>query len=317
MRVIFWGARGSLPTSITAETIRQKIIQAFLEAQKTKLETRDEIEQFVHGLPMSIRGSFGSNTPCVQVDCGNEYILLDAGTGIRDFSNHIMKSGQVSGNTFNIILSHLHWDHIQGFPFFVPSYIKGNKINFYGWHKDLEMAFRRQQKSPSFPIDFSDLGAEINFHTVEYPNKIMINDIEVSPFKQFHPGDSYGIRINDGMKAVVYSTDAEHKKDAEGDDDYGFVQFFQNADLLIFDAQYKYIEAIDMKENWGHSSNVIGVELAVRSKVDKLCLFHNEHTFNDYELEQSLIDAKNYAKIYDPDYDLNIEMAYDGLEIEI
>jgi len=115
---------------------------------------------------------------------------------------------------------------------------------------------------------------------------------------------------------VVYSTDSEHKEDAEVED-YVFIEFFKNADLLIFDAQYTLLDAVDGKENWGHSSNLSAVELAVRSGVKRLCLFHSEHTYDDESLDQFLNDTREYLKIHDHTYPLKIYLAYDGLEMEL
>jgi phosphoribosyl 1,2-cyclic phosphodiesterase len=321
MRVYFWGTRGSLPTSITNKMIEAKIFKAVKAARNHKMETDEEIKTFIRNeLPFAVRGGYGGNTSCIELRGGDEYVLGDAGTGLRDFGNYYMKAkmtGQKNLPTvFNIFISHLHWDHIQGFPFFTPAFIPGNKIHIYGCHADLEQIFINQQNAPCFPVPLQAMRAEIRFHVIQPGRSYDIAGINVTGIKQNHPGDSYGYSFIKDGKNVVYSTDAEHKDSAK-DDNYEFIKFFQNANLLIFDAQYSFLDAVDTKENWGHSSNLLGVELAVRAGVQRLCLFHNEHTFDDEALDQFLNDTRKYLQILDSSSRLEIYLAYDGLEIEI
>ena len=158
--------------------------------------------------------------------------------------------------------------------------------------------------------------ADISFHILEPGQTYDIAGINVTGIKQNHPGDSYGYCFRQDGKKIVYSTDSEHKENSK-DDSYEFIEFFQNADLLIFDAQYSFLEAVDTKENWGHSSNILGVELALRAGVRRLCLFHNEHTCDDEALDQFLNDTRQYLRLIDDSSTLKIDLAYDGLEIEI
>ena len=327
MKVRFWGSRGSLPASYTAEAIRMKLFVALKAASELNLRTDDEIRDFLHnslaneGPAFSTVGSYGSNTSCVEI-CSSEgeYLLCDAGTGLRDFGNHVVQSaGQrenSKGNTFNICLSHLHWDHIQGFPFFTPAYISGNRIRIYGFHKELERAFVTQQEYPYFPVPLESMSADIEFIVLEEGEEYEIAGLTVRGAKQNHPGDSYGYRFEKDGKSVVYSTDSEHKKEAY-EKDYVFLSFFKDADLLIFDAQYSLLDAITAKENWGHSSNIIAVELSVKSGVKRLCIYHNEPTLDDERLDKFLEDTRKYLKVYAEDYALRIDLAYDGLEIEV
>jgi len=157
---------------------------------------------------------------------------------------------------------------------------------------------------------------DISFTVLDIDKEHMLAGYKVTGMKQNHPGDSYGYCFEKGDKKIVYSTDAEHKKDSESEE-YSFINFFRNADLLVFDAQYTLLDSIDAKEDWGHSSNMLAVELSVRSNVKRLCLFHNEYTYNDEDLEKSLLDGRKYVKLYDKNCDLDVHMAYDGLEIEI
>jgi phosphoribosyl 1,2-cyclic phosphodiesterase len=322
VKVYFWGTRGSLPASVTAEEVRTKILRALKESGDRTFQTDEEIIEFMDGhLPFSIRGSYGTNTSCVEIMGRKEYILCDAGTGLRDFGNHASKSSSKDKpdqkNIFNIFISHLHWDHIQGFPFFTPAYIEGNSVNIYGCHNELEQAFINQQNYPYFPVPLKYMKADIRFITLESGKEYEIAGFKVKVMKQNHPGDSYGYRFERDGKSIVYSTDCEHKDDVDNED-YVFLDFFRDADLLIFDAQYELEEAIDAKENWGHSSNIIAVELSVKAKVKRLCIFHNEPTFEDEKLDQFLENTRRYLAIHaEESHPLQIDLAYDGLQIEL
>jgi len=274
MQIHFWGTRGSLPTSATTKMVEAKIFKALQAARSHRLETDEAIRTFMREkLPFSVRESYGGNTACVEIAGQAQYVLCDAGTGLRDFGNRYMKdriNGQENlSNIFHIFISHLHWDHIQGFPFFTPAYLPGHHIHIYGCHKALEQAFTLQQNTPCFPVPLTAMKADISFHVLEPDHPYNIAGLEVTAIRQCHPGDSYGYRFLKDGKKMVYSTDSEHQEGAH-DDDYRFIDFFKNADLLIFDAQYSYLDAVDAKQNWGHSSNLLGVEVALRAGARRL-----------------------------------------------
>jgi len=326
MRIYFWGTRGSLPASISSDAIKKKIFKVVKAASSLSFHSDEEIEKFLYNsltnnkLPFSAIGSYGANTSCIEIDGGNEYVLCDAGTGLRDFGGYVLKTlGQThrqKPNVFNIFMSHLHWDHIQGFPFFTPAYMAGNHINIYGIHKELEKVFMTQQENPFFPVPLKSMNAQIKFTVLKPEKEYKIAGLTVKAIQQNHPGNSYGYRFEKDGKSVVYSTDSEHKGEAY-DDDYVFLDFFRDADLLIFDAQYSLLDAISFKENWGHSSNIMGVELSVKANVKRLCIFHNEPTLDDEKLDQFLDDTRRYLKIYAESSPLQIDLAYDGMQIEI
>jgi phosphoribosyl 1,2-cyclic phosphodiesterase len=320
MQVRFWGTRGSLPTSITSSINEAKIFKAIRMSQSFALATDDDIRAFVREkLPFSVRQSYGGNTSCVEIDAGKEFLLCDAGTGLRDFGYQVMKAradGADLPKDFHIFISHLHWDHIQGFPFFTPAFLPGSRIHLYGCHAELEQAFVCQQMEPYFPIPLSAMKADISFRVLKPGEVYDIAGAKVSAARQNHPGDSYGYRFLIGGKTVGYSTDAEHKKEAQ-DDHYRFLDFFNRADLLIFDAQYDFLDSVDAKENWGHSSNLLGVELALRAGVRRLCLFHHEHTLHDEALDRFLEDTRRYLAIFEKSSTMEVCLAYDGLVMEI
>src|SRR5262249_31455473 len=150
----------------------------------------------------------------------------------------------------------LHWDHIMGFPFFTPAFVSGNRILIYGCHELLEHAFRRQQDEPSFPVGFDRLAASIEFVQLVPGRRYQIAGMAVTAMRQSHSGDSYGYRFERGGGSVVYSTDSEHKL-ADPQETEAFVSFFKSADLVIFDAMYSLADAVSVKEDWGHSSNIV------------------------------------------------------------
>lgn len=315
MRVFFWGTRGSLPSSMTATGIRAKITAALEAAKGRRFKSADAINRFIDDqLPFSVSGSYGGNTSCIEIRDADAYVLCDAGTGLRDFGNSLAPFHTPA--VFHLFISHLHWDHIQGFPFFTPAFIPGTRIHIYGCHSNMEQAFTKQQRTPYFPVPFKAMRAEITFTTLQPDKLYEIAGLSVRCLRQNHPGDSYGYAFSKDGKKIVYSTDSEHKQDAQGPS-YPFLQFIDDADLLIFDAQYTLLDAIGAKENWGHSSNIVAVELSIKGKVKRLCLFHNEHSYNDAALDQFLADTRAYLDIHDPSSPLVIDLAYDGLEITV
>ena len=158
--------------------------------------------------------------------------------------------------------------------------------------------------------------ADIQFHELDVADRIEIEGYDISHIAQRHPGTSYGYRIEREGKTMVFSSDSEHKSDAY-DEGHPFVDFYRDADLLLFDAQYTLTESIYAKEDWGHSSHIIGVELAMRAGVKHLCLFHSEPTASDEQLEQIETSTRRYAHLHDKSYPLKISQAYDGLEIDM
>ena len=317
VRVYIWGARGSVPANVTAAQMRARICEALVRARGLHLDDDRAIEKFVDSLPFSIRATYGCNTSCVEIQGSHEHILCDAGTGLRDFGRFIMgQQGERNKQAFHIFISHLHWDHIQGFPFFTPAYIPGNTVNIYGCHERLKEAFVLQQERMSFPVPLDHLSGEIVFTVLEPDREYEIGGFKVRAIEQNHPGGSFGYCFSRQGKKVIYSTDSEHQKDADSEN-YEFLDFIRDADLMIFDAQYTLVDAIEKKKDWGHSSNLLAVELAVKANVKCLCLFHNEHTYDDEQLERFLNETQRYLQLHAGSDTLQVELAYDGLEIDI
>ncbi len=317
-RVRFWGTRGSLPVALTAAGVRRKLSEVLRTAGGRIFATDADVEQFLDGLPFPVTGTYGGHSSCVEIETGGpDYFVCDMGSGLRPFGQAAMaRRAGAAGQTFHIFQSHLHWDHIMGLPFFVPAFIPGNRVVIYGGHAELESALRRQQERPSFPVDFSIFGAKMEFVHLEPGRAYDIAGVQVRTLLQRHAGDSYGYRFESQGKVLVYSTDSEHPwKETEHLE--RFVEFFRDADLVIFDAMYSLADAITVKADWGHSSNVVGVELCQRAGARQLCMFHHEPVFDDAAIEAVLAETRRLEEITRGTSRLQVSAAYDGLEIEL
>jgi phosphoribosyl 1,2-cyclic phosphodiesterase len=316
--VHFWGTRGSLSAPLGHRAVRSKIRDALLAAQGRGAMTPEAIDDFIdHELPFAVNGTFGGNTACVEIGTGgDEYLLCDLGTGVREFGNKLIASGPDKRHSINVFLSHVHWDHIMGFPFFVPAYVPGNRIRIHGCHKVLREALLRQQSAPCFPVAFESLGATIEFVELEPGVEYQVAGFKVTAIRQFHEGESYGYRFVRDGKAIVYSTDCEHKATVL-DESYPFVDFFRDADLLIFDSMYSLADAVSVKEDWGHSSNIIAVELAQLARAKRLVLFHHEPAYDDARIERVLSETIRYEEISREGHKVEVLSAYDGLELAV
>ena len=329
MKVRFWGTRGSIPVSLTASHVRAKLKAVIAAAREhaaagNLLDTDAGIDRFIDSLGFEVAGTFGGNSSCVEIDIAREHadepaqhFLCDMGSGARAFGQRMMERfGPGRPQTYHVFMSHLHWDHIMGFPFFTPVYIPGNRIVVHGCHAELEHAFRRQQAAPSFPVDFSMLGATVEFDVLESGRSYEIAGLSVSAKLQRHGGDSYGWRFESDGKVMVYSTDSEHRLD-NIEETRGFVEFFGGADLVVFDAMYSLADAISVKADWGHSSNIVGVELCQMARARRLCMFHHEPAYDDEQIQQVLNETRRFEEITRGDAPVEVITAWDGLEITL
>jgi phosphoribosyl 1,2-cyclic phosphodiesterase len=318
MRVRFWGTRGSIPVGLTAADIRDKLARALVAASGRRFESYGEAYAFAEeALPFSVRHTFGGHTSCVELETGaDEYFVCDMGSGARAFGEHVLARQAGRPATINVFMSHVHWDHIMGFPFLGPAYVAGTRIRIHGCHDILESAFRLQQSPPCFPVSFDQLAANIEFVRLAPGRPAEISGLRVTPQLQRHSGDSYGFRFEHGGRSLVYTTDSEHKLEDRAQT-AAIVGFFRDADLVIFDAMYSLAEAISVKEDWGHSSNVVGVELCQMARVKHLVLFHHEPANSDVAIEGALRDARRLEELTRGASPLHISAAHDGLEIDL
>ena len=323
MKVRFWGTRGSLPIALTADSVRAKLLAALTAAHGRPLATLADRQALLDSLPFATRGTYGGHSACVQFELdgqgdiaadGAHTFICDMGSGLRPLGQAAM--ARKGPQTFHIFQSHLHWDHIMGLPFFVPAFIPGNRVIIYGGHAHLEAALRRQQEQPSFPVDFSIFGAQMEFVHLEPGRTHEVAGLRVTSLLQRHSGDSYGYRFEQGGKSFVYSTDSEHPL-ADPEHTARFVAFFRDADLVIFDGMYSLADAISIKADWGHSSNIVGVELCQLAGVRHLCLTHHEPVSDDAALDALLAETRRLEEITRAGPALRISAAYDGLGIDL
>jgi phosphoribosyl 1,2-cyclic phosphodiesterase len=319
MRVTFWGTRGSLPAPLGGKGVRKKLVNALVKGAGKNLDTAQKAESFLDAdLSFFEKSTFGGNTSCVQVDTGGQdYLLCDLGSGAREFSlSAIIKHGPRQPQTYHVLVSHVHWDHIMGFPFFVPCYIPGNRIILYSCHDKMEQAIRGQNHGPCFPVEFEALPAAIEFVKLETDKTYEIAGAKVTGTLQLHGNDSYGYRIEKDGKTLIYTTDSEHKAKDRAEMDR-VARFFGDADLVIFDAMYSLADTVSVKEDWGHSSNIMGVELCQMSNAKKLCLFHHEPVYDDERLVQIFNETLRFEEITRGGKKLDVVIAYDGLVLDI
>lgn len=314
MKVKFWGCRGSLPASVTSGNIEYKVRYALEKAIQLGIQSTAALDEFIRDLPFHVRSTYGNNTPCVEILGGNEIIVCDAGSGLRDLGRSLVSKPSTGPRVINILVSHLHWDHIQGFPFFIPAYMQGTLIRIWGCHDELESAFINQQNPPCFPVLLEDMGANISFHQLDLHAPNQIGGITVTAIEQPHPGLTYGYCFQKDGQKIVYSTDIEHQDEVE-DPENNYTRFYRDADILIMDCQFNLADHLYTKQNWGHSSNLIAIELGVISRVKTLCLFHADPFLDDFQLDKFIQDSLRYHQIYAPDSDMKILLAHDGLEL--
>jgi phosphoribosyl 1,2-cyclic phosphodiesterase len=317
MYIKFWGTRGSIPTPLSAETIKQKIRQALEGAAGLNLADPATLNRYLDRLPFIVQSSIGGNTPCIEVRSGNQLLIIDAGSGIRLLGLDMMERGFAQGHQHaDVLITHTHWDHIQGFPFFRPVFIPNNHFTFYSPFTDLEERLNRQQDPNFFPVPVSYMSATIEFKQINPEQWCQIGNFRVYPMLLSHPGEAYGYRIEDGQSCLVCASDAEYKRvdptSTESD-----VEFFREADLLIFDAQYSLTEALD-KPDWGHSTPMMGAELAYRAGVKRLALFHHDPASSDEKIWLGKEQAEAYLERRHPKFSgCEILVACDGLSLEI
>ncbi len=278
IRVKFWGVRGSIPVPGPSTT------------------------------------AVGGNTSCVEVRCGDHLVIFDAGTGIRLLGDSLGRKNRIEADVF---FSHVHWDHIQGFPFFVPAMVPGNRLRLYGGRNvtsTLEETLAGQMNYPNFPVVLGDLAAQITFHDLKEGEQFTIGQgrdkVQVSNAKLNHPNGVYSYRLDHRGRSVVYATDTEHYAEP----DPKLEMLARGADLLIYDSQYTPEEYSGEKDGvprfgWGHSTMIVGAEIAKAIDVKKLVLFHHDPLQDDASVAEKERRARKVFR--------NTVAAREGLVIDI
>jgi len=281
IKIRFWGTRGSIPTP-GKHTIK-----------------------------------YGGNTPCVEVRVAGYVFIFDAGTGIRELGNYLMS--QERPCKAHIFLSHHHWDHIQGLPFFTPAYVAGNEFTILGMNHpsaSLEKIISVQMESIYFPVALSHLSAKMKFQQLT-EGSFKIASVKIDTITTNHPTPTLSFRLTHGGKRVVYMTDNEIEPLEISDvieKRKKMVDFISHVDLLIHDAQYS-DEEYKNKRGWGHSTWREALRLAIDGNVRTLILFHHDPDHGDGIIDSFVERCKEEIKKQGS----NIEClgAMEGMELSV
>lgn len=290
--VKFWGTRGSIPTP----------------GYRTR--------------------KYGGNTSCVEIRVGDALFICDGGTGLRELGINLLKRQQ-SPVVAHMFFSHPHWDHIQGFPFFQPAYLKENTFYIYGTSRGDRRLFgllSGQMRSDYFPVSFSELGAIIVASDLEERGN-EIEGVTIRAYEQHHPGRSYAFSFEKGGVRVVYATDNEIDLMLENADEVAadpsalrrpradYLETIRGADLLIADGQY-FDEEYPQKVGWGHARATTAVDAAVLAGVKQLAIFHHDPMHADEEVDAKIAICRERADRLGAT-DLVIFGAREGMELRL
>ena len=257
MRIKIWGCRGSIPS------------------------------------PGCDNNKYGGNTTCVEVRLKDgSLIVIDAGTGIRCLGNTLLKAR--GPKKVHLLLTHAHWDHLQGFPFFVPAFKEEYSIIVRGGppaKQSLEAFLAHQLDPPYFPVPFRDLKASFDFRQ-ENGRSLSIGKVEIIPIPLKHPNGGYGYKFMEGDKTFVFLTDNEIGFDHPGGlPDTEYAEICRNADLLLHDGQYTEQE-YEISRGWGHSTFPAVTDLGISAEVKRLGIFHHDPRHLDQDLDRYLAECK-------------------------
>ncbi|EKS01843.1 beta-lactamase family protein [Leptospira mayottensis 200901122] len=275
-------------------------------------DTLIDIQKFISKLPPYLTHVVGGNTTCVSVALSNgRRMVFDCGTGLRILGDELMRKEFQNGEgKIALFFSHTHWDHIQGIPFFKPIYIPGNELHFYSPYPDLQERLEKQQSPEFFPIPFSALASTKLFTCLSLGETLDLEgDCKVSFYPLKHPGGSFAYRVEANGKVFIFATDAEFTGE-DFDSVTDMKPFFENADLLVLDAQYTLDESFQ-KFDWGHTSYTMAVNCAVAWNVKKLVLTHHEPVYADDVLDIILGEARAHA-VSLGNSSIRIELAVEG-----
>lgn len=318
MLIDLWGVRGSISAPMGNVEYRLKIREILHRSLQAGITNMEDIETFIEKLPENLQYNYGGNTTCAAVtsSSGRLYIL-DCGTGIRTLGDILMKGPAGKGMAeIHIFVTHTHWDHIQGIPFFKPLYIPGNVIHFHSGISDLEDRLCYQQTDRFFPKEFKAMEATKYFHlmdegTVFTPEK----NLKISCMRMKHPGGSMAYRFDENGKCFIFATDAEFTADYLETFTPAQNAFFSGSDLLVIDSQYTLDEAFK-KFDWGHTSYTMAINCAMKWKTVRLVLTHHEPAYYDeklFTIKTNAIEHRNAMDEHVPE----IIMAREGLSLKI
>lgn len=254
---------------------------------------------------------YGGNTSCIEIRAGGHRLVFDGGTGLRVLGQTLLAEMPIKAHMF---FTHSHWDHIQGFPFFVPAFIKGNHFRIYGTiapnGSTIEQRLNDQMLHPNFPVPLQIMGADLEFCDLEVGESVCLDEeVVVENALLNHPGEAVGYRVNWRGHSAAYITDTEHFPDRL---DENVLWLARNADVMIYDSTYtdeEYYSEKSSKIGWGHSTWQEAIKVAKAANVKKLVIFHHDPLHSDDFMDQIKEDtAKCFA---------NSVVAWEGLEIDV
>ena len=240
---------------------------------------------------------YGGNTPCVEVRCGDTIIILDAGTGLRELGDSMLKEFSGRNVELHMLISHTHWDHIQGFPFFRMAYLPGTTINFYGGLSvsALEKPIFGQMEREYFPVSLNELQSTLRFNALTR-SPFKINDVTIHFTHLIHPTLAIGFRIEYKGKVLVYATDSEISSDPDIEkiNERNISRLVHDADVLVADCQYT-MEEYQNKSGWGHTAIEKSVEISNKYNVKNLFAFHHDPARTDDMIDVMIEKARALA----------------------
>ncbi len=236
--------------------------------------------------PSTIRT--GGNTSCLLYTAGDEKIVLDCGSGMRVLANDLMAEGKPI--RASVLISHYHWDHLTGLPFFYPIYSPHTELTFYGERKDsggVKDEVAKQFMGPNFPVERKDLGSKLRYEEISPESSLDIGPVHIEVVRLQHPNLCMGFRLEYQGSKIVYATDHEHGSEL----DDSLIEFARDADCLVFDQMYTKREYEARARGFGHSTWEEGVRIATAAGVKNLFLFHHDPNRDDDAVDQIEAEA--------------------------
>ena len=323
MLLKFWGTRGSIPAPIRPDQIEQKLIAALETASEESIDLAnpDSLMAFVTSLSLS-GSTVGGNTTCITIEFDDTLVIFDAGSGIRELGDHLMNGSNEQAQRFGfhhgkghayIFFTHTHWDHVQGLPFFKPIHIPGNVFDVYHIHDHVPRSLARQMEEAFFPLQFDQIGSTINFHQIQEGEQVKIENAVIGSIELKHPGKAYAYRVDVDNAIAIVATDGEYQR-LDDSSTAKYRGFYANADILIFDSMFSVRESF-VKEDWGHSSALIGADIASDANVRRLLLFHHDPAATDAEIARILRETEEYLE--NQGSTLEVMIAQEGMTLEL